>query len=151
MAGFTKVKGYNIVFQANIGGSLRKFAGVTSDTFDIDAKVNTSLTKDNKGSSDKEVTGFDYDFSAEGVYEVPDESAPDDDSAAVSTPDIVDAMLSKAVLDFVYGGETPGSKVRKGKCIIVKYHETTTAEGESTWSLNLQVTGDIQSETLPTV
>jgi hypothetical protein len=144
------VLGYNLMFRAveddGAGGTIeRLFAGTTSNTFTITPDVKESITKANKGFKTRKVTGYQYEFSAEGLVMVAEDGDTGDE---ITKDDLIDFIINKTSLDFVYGGDQVGDVVRKGKVIITGYTENSDSENEATYSVNFAGTVDLTKETL---
>ena len=64
-----KILGYNITLK--IGE--RVFAATTSNSFDITPNVKESQTKDDEGTKNKTVSGYEYSFGIDAVVELTEE------------------------------------------------------------------------------
>lgn len=126
------INGFEIIFQAEIGGQKKLFAGTTSNTFSINPKVKESITKEDKGTTNKKITGYDTEFTVEGVMEINEE---EEKTTRLDVHDIIALVTAGEPVDYVYGGTAEGDKIYKGKMVITAYSETTDAEGEATYSL----------------
>ena len=51
------INGYDIIFQAVVGEQKKLFAGTKSNNFNLNPKVKESITKEDKGTSNKKITG----------------------------------------------------------------------------------------------
>ena len=129
----SQINGFNILFRQ--GEKL--FAGTTSNTFTLTPKVKESLTKEDKGTTNKIVTGYDSEFSADGVM-----------AKRVDREEIIKLAKAGEVLDFIYGDPAVGSTVQKGKMIITSYSETTNADGEATYSLSCSAVSKLEEEVI---
>ena len=130
--------GYNTVIKTGSGASAKTFAGVTQDDLTLSAVTKESITKADAGTKRVAVTRIDTTFKVAGICSY--------DSAQVSRKEIVQMVYAKAEVDFTYVcGDSSGSFSITGKAICVGYSETTPADGETdpTYSLDLQVTGDV--------
>ena len=105
------INGYDIIFQAVVGEQKKLFAGTKSNNFNLNPKVKESITKEDKGTSNKKITGYDTEFTVDGVMEI------NEAEEKTKRP-------------------APGNTVYKGKMVITGYSENTDAEGEATYSLN---------------
>ena len=132
-----EINGYNIVLKVNN----KLLAGTTSNTFNINPKVKDSLTKEDKGTTRKVVTGYDSDFTVDGVMEL---NAEEQKATRLDREDIMDMALAGEEHSFVYGDPATGKVTRTGKFVITGYSENTTAEGEATYSLNCGVTSKLE-------
>ena len=126
------INGYEVIFAAEISGQKKLFAGTTSNTFNLNPKVKESITKEDKGTTNKKITGYDTEFTVEGVMELNEET---EETARLDVHDVIDLVTAGEPVDFVYGGSANGDTVYKGKMVITAYSETTDAEGEATYSL----------------
>ena len=130
--------GYNTVIKTGSGASAKTFAGVTQDDLTLSAVTKESITKADAGTKRVAVTRIDTTFKVAGICSY--------DSAQVSRKEIVQMVYAKAEVDFTYlCSDSSGSFSITGKAICVGYSETTPADGETdpTYSLDLQVTGDV--------
>lgn len=130
--------GYNTVIKTGSGASAKTFAGVTQDDLTLSAVTKESITKADAGTKRVAVTRIDTTFKVAGICSY--------DSSQVSRKEIVQMVYAKAEVDFTYVcGDSSGSFSITGKAICVGYSETTPADGETdpTYSLDLQVTGDV--------
>lgn len=139
-----QINGFNIVFKT----SEKLLAGTTSNTFNINPRVKESLTKEDTGTTRKIVTGYDSEFSVDGVMEL---NETEEKTKRLDREDVIDLVLAGKENEFVYGDTAPGSIVRKGKMIITSYSESTNADGEATYSLGCAVVSKLTKDTLPTV
>ena len=137
----SQINGFNILFRQ--GDKL--FAGTTSNTFTLTPKVKESLTKEDKGTTNKIVTGYDSEFSADGVMEINEEEQK---AKRIDREDIIKLAKAGEVLDFIYGDPAVGSTVQKGKMIITSYSETTNADGEATYSLSCSAVSKLEEEVI---
>lgn len=130
------MEGYNIAMQVD-GKTL---AGRTQDDLTIAAVTKDSLTKDDKGNSNQRVTGHTVTFRAAGLMD------NTTGQATRLTRDEVLAMSLKtgeeAIIPIRYGAE--GGKIYGGNAIITGYSESTNAQGEATYGLDLSISGDFK-------
>lgn len=141
-----KMLGYNIVFRAKIGEVEKLFGGTTSNSFDITPKIKDSITKEDKGQTNKSVTGHDTEFSVDGICEI---NAEADKTVKLDRIDVIGLTLAGDPIDFVYGETTPGKTVYKGKMLITKYSEKTDSENEATYSLSCSAVTKLTPEVIP--
>lgn len=131
------MEGYNIALK--VGTKL--LAGRTQDDMNIAAVTKDSLTKNDKGNSRKVVTGHDVTFRAAGLM--------DNESKTDLTRDEIVAMSlltgEDAVVEVRYGAD--GGKVYGGNAIITGYSESTAANGDATYGLDLAVSGEFKEIT----
>ena len=133
------MEGYNIALQVN-GKTL---AGRTQDDLSISAVTKESLTKDDKGNAQQKVTGHNVTFKASGLM---DNTTGE---ATKLTRDEVIAMSlltgDDAIIPVRYGAE--GGKIYGGNAIITGYTESTNAQGEATYGLELAISGEFKEIT----
>lgn len=128
------MEGYNIAMQVN-GKTL---AGRTQDDLSISAVTKESLTKDNKGNAQQKVTGHNVTFKAAGLI---------DNTTGEATKLTRDEVLAMslltgddAIIPVRYGAE--GGKIYGGNAIITGYTESTNAQGDATYGLDLAISGE---------
>lgn len=130
------MQGYNVALQVD-GKTL---AGRTQDDLSISAVTKESITKDDKGNGNQTVTGHNVTFRAAGLM---DNSTGE---ATKLTRDEVIAMSlltgEDAVIPVRYGAE--GGKIYEGNAIITGYTESTNAQGEATYGLDLAISGEFK-------
>ena len=130
----TPVAGYNIAFK--IGGST--FAGRTQDDLTIAARTKESITKDDQGSTQSSINGHDITFRATGLVDVTG------GTNILDRDDIIEDVLktgASAILAFTY--TTTGGKVLSGNCVITNYSESSNAEDDATYTIDLKTTGAV--------
>ena len=127
------MEGYNIALKVN-GKTL---AGRTQDDLNIAAKTKDSLTKDDKGNANETVTGHDVTLKAAGLM---------DNTAGEATKLTRDEVIALSLLTgdeakvaVKYGAD--GGKIYGGNAIITGYSESTNAQGEATYGLDLKISG----------
>ena len=127
------MEGYNIALKVN-GKTL---AGRTQDDLNIAAKTKDSLTKDDKGNANETVTGHDVTLRAAGLM---------DNTAGEATKLTRDEVIALSLLTgddakvaVKYGAD--GGKIYGGNAIITGYSESTNAQGEATYGLDLKISG----------
>lgn len=130
------MQGYNVALQVD-GKTL---AGRTQDDLSISAVTKESITKDDKGNGNQTVTGHNVTFRAAGLM---DNTTGE---ATKLTRDEVIAMSlltgEDAVIPVRYGAE--GGKIYEGNAIITGYTESTNAQGEATYGLDLAISGEFK-------
>lgn len=130
------MQGYNVALQVD-GKTL---AGRTQDDLSISAVTKESITKDDKGNGNQTVTGHNVTFRAAGLM---DNTTGE---ATKLTRDEVIAMSlltgEDAVIPVRYGAE--GGKIYAGNAIITGYTESTNAQGEATYGLDLAISGEFK-------
>lgn len=133
----TKVNGYNIKLKINS----KTVLGVTQDELQVSAQTKDSITKDDAGVKQSEVTGHDVTFNVSGLIEV----AATGDTNALDADDLLEQSLktgSAAIVPFVYDRGT-GLDNYTGNCIMTDYSESTPADPDSdaTMSASFKVSG----------
>ena len=130
------MQGYNVALQVD-GKTL---AGRTQDDLSISAVTKESITKDDKGNGNQTVTGHNVTFRAAGLM---DNTTGE---ATKLTRDEVIAMSlltgDDAIIPVRYGAE--GGKIYAGNAIITGYTESTNAQGEATYGLDLAISGEFK-------
>lgn len=129
------MEGYNVALKVD-GKTL---AGRTQDDMSISAVTKDSITKDDGGNTKSTVTGHDVTFRAAGLMEVAEDS-----TTKLGRDEIIDLSLRKgdaAKIPFVYGPKD-GAQY-SGNAVITGYSESTNAQGEATYSLDLKVSGEM--------
>ena len=133
------MQGYNVALQVD-GKTL---AGRTQDDLSISAVTKESITKDDKGNGNQTVTGHNVTFRAAGLM---DNTTGE---ATKLTRDEVIAMSlltgEDAIIPVRYGAE--GGKIYEGNAIITGYTESTNAQGEATYGLDLAISGEFKPVT----
>lgn len=130
------MQGYNVALQVD-GKTL---AGRTQDDLSISAVTKESITKDDKGNGNQTVTGHNVTFRAAGLM---------DDTTGEATKLTRDEVIAMslltgedAVIPVRYGAE--GGKIYAGNAIITGYTESTNAQGEATYGLDLAISGEFK-------
>ena len=123
-----KILGYNITLK--VGEKV--FAATTSNSFDITPNVKESQTKDDLGTKNKTVSGYEYSFGVDAVVELTEEG---EQASRIGRDEAVEMTLLGEPIDFVYS--VKGGKSYKGKAIISAFSEKSDSENEATISLTL--------------
>lgn len=115
--------------------------GVTQDELQVSAQTKDSITKDDAGVKQSEVTGHDVTFNVSGLIEV----AATGDTNALDADDLLEQSLktgSAAIVPFLYDRGT-GLDNYTGNCIMTDYSESTPADPDSdaTMSASFKVSG----------
>jgi len=127
--------GYNILFRIDDAGVEKYLAGTTANTFNITPEVKESITKVDKGFKKAKVTGYGYEFSAEGLVMLAEDGDTGDE---LTKADIISLATAGGELNFIYGGDQDGDAVLKGKVIVTGYSENSDSENEATYSVNFR-------------
>ena len=112
------INGYDIIFQAVIGEQKKLFAGTKSNNFNLNPKVKESITKEDKGTSNKKITGYDTEFTVDGVMEI---NEAEEKTKRLDRNDVIDLVMAGDPIEFVYGNPAPGNTAYKGKMVITGY------------------------------
>lgn len=129
------MEGYNVALQVD-GKTL---VGRTQDDMNIAARTKDSLTKDDKGNSNETVTGHDVTFRAAGLM---DNTKPEG-TQALTRDEIIELSLKKgdaAKIPVRYAAES--GAVYGGTGIITGYSESTAANGDATYGLDIKISGE---------
>lgn len=133
------MEGYNIALKVD-GKTL---AGRTQDDMTISAVTKDSLTKDDGGNTNSTVTGHDVTFRVAGLMD-----AAKGANGKLGRDEIIRLALKKgdeAKIPFVYG---PADSLQyQGIAVITGYSESTNAQGEATYGLDLKVSGEMTEVT----
>ena len=114
--------------------------GTVSQTIDLPIDMIDVTTKDS-ANKDKEY------LAGEGGGSISVEGKWAESTSNYSTADIIDARNARAAVAFVFGGTTTGDLVLTGSAIISNFTWAAPKNGESTWSMTLQITGTITRST----
>lgn len=127
------MEGYNVALMVN-GKTL---VGRTQDDLTISALTKESITKDEKGNKISVVTGHDVSFRCAGIMEVNVDDAEKMDRDTLM--ELVLATGNDALIEVVYSPE--GGTEYSGQAVITGYSESTSAEGDATYTLDLKISG----------
>ena len=135
----TKVSGYNMMFKINS----KTVLGVTQNELQVAAQTKDSITKDDGGVKNSEVTGHEITFNATGLVEV----SSTGDTNKLDADDLLEQSLKtgeSAIIPFVYD-RGDGLDNYNGNCIMTNYSETTPADPDSdtTFSAAFRVSGSM--------
>lgn len=131
--------GYNIVLK--LGSTPKQLLAVTQDDLSISAIIKESITKDDSGVTQREVTGHDVTFTVAGVV-----SNTAGTLTRLTRDEILQLSLatgSGAAIAFSY--ECASGAKLSGTAIITGFNESTPAsiDQDATYGLNLQTTGTV--------
>ncbi|MFP4365523.1 MAG: phage tail tube protein [Bacteroidales bacterium] len=133
----TDVTGYNILLKIDYDGTSKYLGGVTDENFTINARTKERIRKEDNGIQKVVKTGYDVEFSINGVSEI-NESG--DETTRLDKTDMIDMMMDvvNQELDYVYGPKSPstGDITYTGTLLVMSYAESTNADGEATFTLN---------------
>lgn len=127
------MEGYNIALKIND----KTLAGRTQDDLSIASIIKESQTKDDGGNTNSVVVGHDVTFRAAGLMDV-------GTGQNLGRDEIMELSLKKgedAKIPVTYGPSNGSGKVYAGVAIISGYAESTAANGDSTYGLDLKISG----------
>lgn len=133
------MEGYNIAMKVQD----KTLAGRTQDDLTISAVTKDSLTKDDKGNSNQTVTGHTVTFRAAGLMD-----NTEGENTKLTRDEVLAMSLltgDDAVIPVRYGAD--GGRIYGGNAIITGYSESTNAQGEATYGLDLSISGDFKEIT----
>lgn len=133
------MEGYNVALKVGT----KTLVGRTQDDLTISALTKESITKDEKGNKISVITGHDVSFRCAGVMEVTD----DGQATKIMRDEILEMALktgADAEIEVTYGPE--GGAIYGGKAVVTGYSESTSAEGDATYSLDLKISGAFTKE-----
>ena len=133
------MQGYNIALQVD-GKTL---AGRTQDDLSISAVTKESITKDDKGNGNQTVTGHNVTFRAAGLMD-----NTTGEATKLTRDKVIEMSLrtgDDAIIPVRYGED--GGKIYGGNAIITGYTESTNAQGEATYGLDLAISGEFKEVT----
>lgn len=128
------MEGYNVALKVGT----KTLVGRTQDDLTISALTKESITKDEKGNKISVITGHDVSFRCAGVMEV----TGDGQATKIMRDEILEMALKTgddAEIEVTYGPE--GGSIYGGKAVVTGYSESTSAEGDATYSLDLKISG----------
>lgn len=133
----TKVSGYNMMLKINS----KTVLGVTQDELQVSAQTKDSITKDDAGVKNSEVTGHEITFNVTGLVEV----SSTGDTNKLDADDLIEQSLktgANAIIPFLYDRGT-GLDNYNGNCVMTSYSETSPADPDSdtTFSAAFRVSG----------
>lgn len=133
------MEGYNVALKVGT----KTLVGRTQDDLTISALTKESITKDEKGNKISVITGHDVSFRCAGVMEV----TGDGQATKIMRDEILEMALktgTDAEIEVTYGPE--GGAIYGGKAVVTGYSESTSAEGDATYSLDLKISGAFTKE-----
>lgn len=131
------MQGYNVALMVN-GKTL---VGRTQDDLTISALTKESITKDEKGNKLSVITGHEVTFRCAGIMEIDGDNSQKLDRDAII--DLALATGEEAEIEVTYGPED-GTEYH-GTAVITGYSESTSAEGDATYTLDLKISGAFTS------
>lgn len=129
--------GYNIAFK--IGS--KTLAGRTQDDLTITPTIKESITKDDSGNKNQQVSGQEVTFSCQGLMNL---SNPTGTTNRLTRDEIVEMALEtgpEAELNFTYAASS--GKQLSGKCVITGYSESSNSEDEATYTVDFKTSGPL--------
>lgn len=130
-----KVLGYNFLFSFNG----KRIAGVTQDDLDIQPVVKESLTKDDQGATQYEVTGQTIDITVAGLIDI-----DATDTTKLHADDLMGLGLATGAnskVPFVYTRST--GQAYQGTAVVNGYSESTNAEDYGSFSIKFRISGNL--------
>jgi len=127
--------GYNIAFK--IGG--KTLTGRTQDDFNITPITKESITKDDAGNKNQQITGQDVTFSCQGLVVL---SLASGETNKLTRDEIVEMALAtgpSAVYAFTY--RPSSGKQLSGNCVVTGYSESSNSEDEATYTVDFKTSG----------
>lgn len=127
------MEGYNIALKIND----KTLAGRTQDDLSISPITKASQTKDDKGNTNETVVGHDVTFRAAGLMDV-------GTGQTLGRDDVLALALKKgeeAKIPVSYGPSDGSGQVYEGVAVITGYTESTAANGDATYGIDLKVSG----------
>ena len=133
--------GYNIAFK--IGG--KTLTGRTQDDFNITPITKESITKDDAGNKNQQITGQEVTFSCQGLVVL---SLASGETNKLTRDEIVSMALatgSSAIYAFTY--RPSSGKQLSGNCVVTGYSESSNSEDEATYTVDFKTSGALTFET----
>ena len=133
------MQGFNVALKVDN----KTFAGRTQDDLNIAAVTKESLTKDDKGNAQQKVTGHNVTFKVSGLMDNSTE-----EPTRLTRDEVIEMSLrtgDDAIIPVRYGED--GGKIYGGNAIITGYTESTNAQGEATYGLDLAISGEFKEVT----
>ena len=129
--------GYNIAFKIGT----KTLAGRTQDDLTITPTIKESITKDDAGNKNQQVSGQEVTFSCQGLVNL---SNPTGITNRLTRDEIVEMTLetgADAELNFTYAASS--GKQLSGKCVITGYSESSNSEDEATYTVDFKTSGTL--------
>ena len=129
--------GYNIAFKIGT----KTLAGRTQDDLTITPTIKESITKDDAGNKNQQVSGQEVTFSCQGLVNL---SNPTGITNRLTREEIVEMALetgADAELNFTYAASS--GKQLSGKCVITGYSESSNSEDEATYTVDFKTSGTL--------
>ena len=129
--------GYNIAFKIGT----KTLAGRTQDDLTITPTIKESITKDDAGNRNQQVSGQEVTFSCQGLVNL---SNPTGITNRLTRDEIVEMALetgTDAELNFTYAASS--GKQLSGKCVITGYSESSNSEDEATYTVDFKTSGTL--------
>lgn len=124
----TRIDGYNVAFKVGT----KDFVAATSHKFDLTMTEKESITKDDNGTKKTRIIGHTYTFSVDGVAEINSVG----ETTKIDRDGAIALTLAKQPVTFIYSAS--GAKSYTGQVVIINYSETSGAEDELSYSLNMK-------------
>lgn len=132
------IEGYNIALKINS----KTLLGRTKEDFNLSAVTKSSITKDDNGNPAERVTGHEATFAVTALFSLDSTGTKHDRDDILA---LAMAVGTNAVIPFSYeaGSGTDVGKTLSGNCVITSYSESSSADGDSTVTVNLKTTGTL--------
>lgn len=130
----SRVQGYNVALRLNG----KTCVGRTQDDLNITPTLKDSLTKDDHGNKQSSVVGHEVTFRVSGLMEFDGTATSKLDSDALIAQSLKKG--SEANIPITY--ERGSGQAYQGTAVMTSYSESTNAEDEGTYTLDLKITGD---------
>lgn len=130
----SKIDGFNIRLRLNN----KTLIGVTQDDLSVTPTTKDSITKDNNGVKQSEVTGQEITFTVAGIIAVDSEGSTSMDSDALLEQSLKKGAAANIPFEYVRG-----NKAYSGNCVMTSYTESAPADPETdaTFSAGFKVSG----------
>ena len=127
--------GYNIAFKVGT----KTLAGRTQDNFNITPVTKESITKDDAGNKNQQVSGHDVSFSCQGLVNL---SNPTGVTNRLTRDEIVEmALATGAAATYTFTYAASSGKQLSGSCVVTGYLESSNSEDEATYTVDFKTTG----------
>ncbi len=130
----SRLQGYNVALKLNG----KTCIGRTQEDLSVTPVVKESQTKDDAGNKQSSIVGHDVTFKVSGLMEFDNTSS----ATKLDSDDLLEQAMKKgaaAEIPVVY--ERTGGDSYQGTAIMTGYNESTNAEDEGTYTVDLKITG----------
>ena len=127
--------GYNIAFKIGT----KTLAGRTQDDLTITPTIKESITKDDAGNKNQQVSGQEVTFSCQGLVNL---SNPTGVTNRLTRDEIVEmALATGAAATYTFTYAASSGKQLSGSCVVTGYSESSNSEDEATYTVDFKTTG----------